>query len=372
MMNIIPLVDLHAQYLSIKVDIDKAIEKILRTTSFIGGKDITDFENEFSKYLDVGHSIGCANGTDSIEILLKTLNIGTGDEVIVPALSWISTSEAVSSVGATPVFVDIEKDYYTINVDLIEEKITNRTKAIIPVHLYGHPADMAKILCLAQKYGLKVIEDCAQSHGATIKGRMTGTFGDAGSFSFFPGKNLGAYGDAGAMVTNNPDLAERARLIAKHGQKGRHNHVVEGRNSRLDTLQAAILNVKLPHLERWTNLRIKWGTAYLELLKESGLGLPKIKDSFRHVFHLFVVRVNNRESLQQFLKEKGIETSIHYPTALPFLPCYKHLNKTPSDYPVSHEYQNKVLSLPLFPELTLEKIKYITDNINDFIAGAKG
>ena len=362
-MDRIPLVDLHAQYMSIKAEIDAAIKEIMATTSFIGGKHVSDFELNFAKYIGAAYAIGCANGTDSIEILLKSMNIGVGDEVIVPALSWISTSEAVSSVGATPVFVDIEADYFTIDATLIEEKITDKTKAIIPVHLYGHPADMISIMAIAKMHGLKVIEDCAQSHGAKINGKMTGTFGSAASFSFFPGKNLGAYGDAGGMVTNDQSIAERAMLIARHGQKERHNHIMEGRNSRLDALQAAVLNVKLPYLEAWTESRIKLANIYHKHLASAGLILPKSKNTYRHVFHLYVVRTNRREAIREQLKKKNVECSIHYPTALPFLPCYKHMNHRPEDFPVAFACQDEVLSLPMYPELSEGKILYIADQI---------
>ena len=237
----IPFVDLYAQYVSIKPDIDAAIEKTIKNSSYIGGQAVKDFEKAFASYLGLSNVIACANGTDSIEILLQSFGVGKGDEVIVPAASWISTSEAVSSVGATPVFVDIEAEYYTINPALIEAAITPKTKAIIPVHLYGHPADMPAIMKIAEKHKLVVIEDCAQSHGARINGQIVGSFGNAASFSFYPGKNLGAYGDAGAMATNDDAVAEKARMIANHGQKGKHHHIMEGRNTRHDGLQAAIL-----------------------------------------------------------------------------------------------------------------------------------
>ena len=375
-MNKIPFVDLYAQYLSIREDIDKAIETTIRNSSYIGGQAIKDFEKAFGAYIGAEHVIGCGNGTDSIEILLKVYGIGEGDEVIVPAASWISTSEAVSAVGATPVFVDIERDYYTIDVSLIEPAITSRTKAIIPVHLYGHPADMPAIMRIAERYDLLVIEDCAQAHGAKIDGRTVGTFGQTASFSFYPGKNLGAYGDAGCMVAKDAAVAEKARMIAQHGQKGKHNHLIEGRNSRLDGLQAAILLAKLPYLEEWTRARIANAAKYDARLKDSGdpspkvngaprpkhnaIAIPLVKDNFRHVFHLYVIRTDNRSKLQQELGEAGIETAIHYPTALPFLPCYSHRNFSQNDFPVAFEYQNKILSIPLFAELSEEAIGYIS------------
>ena len=356
----IPFVDLYAQYLSIKKEIDGAIETTIRNSSYIGGQAIKDFEQAFAAFIGINQVIACANGTDSIEILLKAYGIGPGDEVIVPAISWISTSEAVSSVGATPVFADIERDYYTIDPELAEQAITPRTKVIIPVHLYGHPADMPRVMDIARRHNLIVIEDCAQAHGAAIDGRTAGTFGHAASFSFYPGKNLGAYGDAGAMATNDFAIAEKVRMIAQHGQKGKHNHLIEGRNSRLDGLQAAILLAKLPHLEQWTEARIAVAKKYDARLEETGIAIPKVKKNYRHVFHLYVTRVEDREDLQQKLSESGIETAIHYPTALPFLPCYSHRGFNPDNFPVAWEYQHQILSLPLYPEISDDAINFVS------------
>lgn len=359
----IPFVDLYAQYLSIKSEIDEAIGTTIRNSSYIGGQAIKDFEQAFAAYIGIGQVVACANGTDSIEILLKSYDIKEGDEVIVPAISWISTSEAVSSVGATPVFVDIDRDHFTIDPRLIEKAITPRTKAIIPVHLYGQPADMPAIMSIAGKHGLIVIEDCAQSHGAKIGGRIVGTIGHAASFSFYPGKNLGAYGDAGAMATSDPAIAEKARMIAQHGQKGKHNHLIEGRNSRLDGLQAAILLAKLPHLEKWTEARISIAALYSQLLKDSGVDIPLVRKEARHVFHLYVIRTDHRDQLQQKLSAAGVETAVHYPTALPFLPCYRQRQYRCEDFPVAYAYQSTIVSLPLFPELQEESVRYVTSLI---------
>ena len=363
MINKIPFVDLHAQYLSIKDEIDTAIAGTIKNSSYIGGNAVKDFEKAFGSYIGIEHVVACANGTDSLEILLKAFNIKAGDEVIVPAMSWISTSEAVSSVGATPVFVDIEKDFFTIDINLLEKAITKKTKAIIPVHLYGHPADMPAIMEIANKNKLIVIEDCAQAHGAKINGQTVGTFGHAASFSFYPGKNLGAYGDAGCMITNDILIADTIRMIANHGQKNKHNHIIEGRNSRLDGLQAAILLAKLPHLEKWTEARITHSVEYNKLLQGSHLKLPSTKQGYRNVFHLYVVRVNERDILQQKLSSAGIETSIHYPTALPFLPCYAEKKYAQTDFPVAFLYQQNILSLPMFAELSENQISYIANSI---------
>jgi dTDP-4-amino-4,6-dideoxygalactose transaminase len=360
----IPFVDLYAQYLSIKNDIDTAIENVIKNSSYIGGSAVADFEKSFADYIGVTNVIGCANGTDSLEILLQSFGIGKGDEVIVPAASWISTSESVTAVGAIPVFVDIEEDYFTIDVSQIEKAITVNTKAIMPVHLYGHPADMSAIMQIAKKHNLIVIEDCAQAHGAAINGQKIGTFGHASSFSFYPGKNLGAYGDAGCMATNDIAIATKARMIANHGQQGKHNHLIEGRNSRLDGLYAAILSVKLPYIEKWTEARIKHAATYSLLLQSKKVFTPKVKIGYTHVFHLYVIKSDERTELKNLLQQNQIETAIHYPTALPFLPCYESRNFQPKDFPVAFSCQSKILSLPMFAELTIDQIEKVTSIIN--------
>ena len=359
----IQLVNLRKQYESIKSEIDNSIKNVLVNTSFIGGEIITKFEKNFKEYIGVNHCISCANGTDSIEVLLKALGISKGDEVIVPAISWISTSEAVSSVGASPVFIDVHPDYYTIDITKIEAKITNNTKAIIPVHLYGQPVDMSKLMAIAKKHNLKVIEDCAQAHGAEFNSKKIGSFGDCASFSFYPGKNLGAYGDAGAMLTNDSDIAEKARMIANHGQKEKHNHIIEGRNSRMDGIHAAVLNVKLNYLDSWTSRRIEIAENYNSLLSKSSISCPKKIENGKHVYHLYVIRSSQRNKLKKELAEKGISSAIHYPTALPFLKCYKHLKYTKEDFPIANSYTEQILSLPIYPELNNQEIEFICNNI---------
>lgn len=360
----IPFVDLYRQYLSIKEEIDQAIAKTIKETSFIGGQAIKDFETSFSDYVGVKHTIACANGTDSIEILLQAMGIGAGDEVIVPAISWISTSEAVSTVGATPVFVDVHPDFYSIDVTKITEKITEKTKAIIPVHLYGHPADMTAIMSLARQHNLLVLEDCAQAHGALFNGRQIGTFGDAASFSFYPGKNLGAYGDAGAMTTNSDEIARIARMIANHGQLKKHDHQMEGRNSRLDGLQAAILNVKLKHLPKWTTARKHVAAAYNKLLSPvSAVRTPAVQQGAEPVYHLYVIQIDNREAIMDRLKNLGIDTAVHYPTPLPFMKAYEKYGHQPADFPVAYRAASRILSLPIFPELNTEEVQYVCESL---------
>ncbi len=366
----IKLVDLYRQYEQHKAEFDKAIADVITASAFIGNTSnsfVRSFEESFAGYSGNRFCVACANGTDSLEILLKSMGISVGDEVIVPAISWIATSEAVSNIGATPVFVDIEDTYYCIDPQLIESKITKKTRAIIPVHLYGHPADMPAIMAVAQKHNLLVLEDCAQAHGAAIAGKKIGTFGVAASYSFFPGKNLGAFGDAGGMTTDNEKIAQMARMISQHGQSGRkHSHQIEGRNSRMDGIHAAILDVKLKYLDQWTELRISHAGRYTELLAGSDHILPKVKPGVRHVFHLYVVRSKQRDKLMNYLGEKGISTTIQYPVALPLLEAYKDRGFSANDFPVASVIQDEVLSIPMFPELRSDEIEYIAASIRSF------
>ncbi|ODS30769.1 MAG: aminotransferase DegT [Candidatus Scalindua rubra] len=363
----IPLVDLKSQYQLLKHEIDSAIHHVIDETAFINGKYVQTFENEFAKAYGVKYCISCGNGTDAIYIILKSIGIGQGDEVITVANTWISTAETITQAGAKPVFVDIHPYYYNINTELIEKKINDKTKAIITVHLFGQPANMDVIQELCQKHSLLLIEDCAQAHFAEWNKRKVGTFGIAGSFSFYPGKNLGAYGDAGAIITNDDSFAERVRMFANHGALQKHNHIIEGVNSRLDGLQAAILSVKLPHIYAWNKRRQNNALLYNKLLNEIDLiTIPKIDPRVSHVFHLYVVRTPHRDELQVFLKERGIATGIHYPTPLPFLKAYKYLNHSPDNFPIAYLYKDHILSLPMFPELTENQIGYICDSINEF------
>lgn len=363
----VPFVDLKAQYQSIKKDIDAAINNVVSETAFIGGKYVEAFEREFAKAYGVKHCISCANGTDSLYIIMKMLGIGAGDEVITVANSWISSSETISQTGARPVFVDIEPNYSTIDVDQLESKITLNTKAIIPVHLYGQVCDMNTIMSVAGKHNIPVIEDCAQSHFSEYDGKKVGTIGIAGSFSFYPGKNLGAYGDAGCLITNDDALAEKCKMFARHGALVKHQHKIEGINSRLDGLQAAILSAKLPHIHDWTNKRIANAKYYDQALADiPQITLPIVRDNSKHTFHLYVIRAQQRDELAAYLKTKGIETAIHYPVPLPFMEAYKYLGHDVSEFPVTNDFQHQILSLPMYPELTYEMMDYVAATINDF------
>jgi dTDP-4-amino-4,6-dideoxygalactose transaminase len=361
----IPFVDLKAQYQSIKGEIDDAIAACIEDTNFIRGKAVTRFENAFAAYLGVESCISCGNGTDALEIILTALGIGSGDEVIVPALTWISTAEAVTNVGAVPVFADIERHTYTIKCSDIQAKITKKTKAVIPVHLYGSPADMGEIMRIADKSGIFVIEDCAQAHGAEYMGRKVGTFGIASSFSFFPSKNLGAYGDGGAIVTNDAELAGLVTKISNHGQlQEKHKHYMVGRNSRLDSIQAAILSVKLKYLDQWNRSRREVASYYLSRLQDnSEFILPFIDDEYYHVFHLFVLRCKNRDKLIVNLNEKNIAWGIHYPNALPFTEAYAYKKHLPTDFINASEVIKDILSIPIYPELTEDQLNLVCDQL---------
>jgi dTDP-4-amino-4,6-dideoxygalactose transaminase len=359
----IPFVDLKAQYESIKGDIDAAIASVIDQTAFIGGGVIKEFEVDFAAYIRTKHCVGVANGTDAIEMALKALGVGEGDEVIVPALTWISTAGAVNNIGAEPVFVDVLEDERTINPELIEEKITDKTKAIIPVHFYGLPARMDQIMSIAKKHNLKVLEDSAQAHGAEINGNRVGTIGDIATFSFYPGKNLGAYGDAGAIVTDDDELAKTCRMLSNHGQLSKHDHQIIGRNSRLDTIQAAILKAKLPHLENWTQSRIQVAKWYSERLNR--VTKPVTPKEMRHVFHLYVIQSSKRDQLMAKLKEVNIGCALHYPNPLPYLKSYQYQNHQVGDFPIAEKLCAEILSLPIFPEMGEEEVDWVCEIIND-------
>ncbi len=370
-MNPIPFVDLKAQYRAIKSEVDAAIASVIADTAFIRGKFVTDFEKAYAAKYGVKHCVSCGNGTDAIFITLKMLGIGAGDEVITTSNSWIASTETITLTGARVVFVDVEDDCYDLDASKIEAAITPRTKAILPVHLLGQPAQMDVIMDLARRHSLAVVEDCAQAHFAEFDGRRVGTFGIAGTFSFYPGKNLGAYGDAGAIVTDDDGLAEKVRMFANHGadRVNKHEHLMEGVCSRLDGLQAAILSAKLPHIDAWTSARRERAAGYDQLLAGiPEITTPKVRPGATHVYHNYVIRAARRDALQVFLKEQGIETTRHYPTPLPFLKAYEYLGHTPADFPVVAQHSREILSLPIYPELTAEQQRSVADSIRGFYA----
>lgn len=363
----IPFVDLLAQYRSIKSEIDSAIENVISETAFIGGKYVKKFEADFASLYGAKHCISVANGTDSLYIIMKMMGIGAGDEVITVANSWISSSETISQTGAKPVFVDIDPDYYSMDVEKFKKAITPKTKALICVHLQGQMCDIETIEKICIENNILLIEDCAQSHFSEYNGKRAGLTGIAGSFSFYPGKNLGAYGDAGCIITNNDELADKFRMFATHGALKKHQHQIEGINSRLDGLQAAILDAKLPHILDWTEKRITNAGIYNEYLAGiNQIVTPKVRPNSKHTFHLYVIRAEKRDELAAYLKENGVETAIHYPTILPLLPAYSYLNKSSADFEIASSYQSQILSLPLYPELTREEIQYVAKCIADF------
>lgn len=365
----IPFVDLHAQYLAHQPEIDRAIAGIIEQTAFIGGEAVQRFERDFAADYGVAHCVSCANGTDAIYIALKMMGIGPGDEVITTAHSWISTSEAVSQAGATPVFVDVD-EYYMLDLAQVERAITPRTRVVIPVHLYGQAADMTAVVELCRRHGLKLLEDCAQAHYATWRGQRAGTFGNVATFSFYPGKNLGAYGDAGAIVTGDAQLAEKMRMYANHGALKKHDHRMEGINSRLDGLQAAVLSAKLPHIHDWTRARRQVAAWYdKHLAPISGIERPRTRDGATHVWHLYVIQHDDRDALARHLGERGVQTAVHYPVALPLMPAYAQRDFRAAQFPRAARNQDRILSLPMYPEMTEEMVRYVASAIVDFNKG---
>jgi dTDP-4-amino-4,6-dideoxygalactose transaminase len=362
----IPFVDLQAQYRSIKQDIDAAIQSVIQDAAFIEGKYLEAFEHHFARYIGVSHCIGVANGTDALLMALKALGVRAGDEVITAANSYIATAEAITNTGASVMFVDCHTSTYNINVQRIEEAITKKTKAIIPVHLYGQPAEMDAILNIARRYQLFVVEDAAQAHGAQYKGQTVGTFGDCACFSFYPGKNLGAYGDGGAVVTNNDVLARYIRMHRNHGGIKKYEHQLPGTNSRLDGLQAAILDVKLHYLDQWNERRRKVAAMYTQTLQDVGI-MPTILPEVNPVYHLYVIRVKHRDRIRKILAEKGIATGIHYPTPIPFLQAYAFLGHAPDDFPVAYSYKDELLSLPIYSDMTDEQVEYVIESLTDTV-----
>jgi dTDP-4-amino-4,6-dideoxygalactose transaminase len=356
----IPFVDLKSQFESIKSEVVSAVTDVIQSASFVGGEAVGCFEREFATYCGAQHAIGVANGTDALELALRALDIGHGDEVITTANTFIATAAAIARSGATPVFVDVDPTTYNIDPNLIERAVTQRTKAIIPVHLYGQPADMRAIMKIATDNGLSVIEDAAQAHGAEYEGRRVGSIGHLACFSFYPGKNLGAYGDGGAVTTNDARLAERIARLRDHGRITKYEHAEVGCNSRLDTLQAAVLRVKLRYLDDWNRQRQTAAGWYSRTLAETHYYLPKLGPNRTHVYHLFVIMTEKRDALARQLQEAGIASGIHYPLPLHLQPAFARLGIDKGTLPITEAIAAQVLSLPMFPELTYDQVSVIT------------
>lgn len=361
----VPFDDLKRQYQTIKKDIDEAYRCVMDSGKYILGEEVEAFEKEFSQYLGAKFCISVDSGTAALELALQAIDIKAKDEIIIPANSFIATALACSKLFAKPILVDCEKDSFNIDPAKIEEKITKKTKAIIPVHLYGQTANLDPILKLAKKYHLWVIEDSAQTHGALYKGKKAGTLGDLGCFSFYPTKNLGAYGDGGAIVTNNKNLAEKLLLLRNYGQTQKYHHLIKGGNHRLDSMQAAFLRVKLKHLDVWNKARRKKAQIYNELLRDL-VPTPKEQKWAYHIYHLYVIKSKNRDALQKYLLEKGIQTQIHYPIPIHLQPAYKELGLKKGSFPVAEKLAKEIISLPIFTELTKKEIQYTVKQIGNF------
>ena len=359
----IPLVDLQAQYRTIADDVNSAIRNVVERADYILGDDVRLFEQEFARFIGVAHAVGVGSGLDALELALRAFDIGPGDEVILPANTFIATALAVLSAGAKPVLVDMDPSTYNIDPAKIEAAITGRTRALIPVHLYGQPADMDPILAIAKKRNLIVIEDAAQAHGTMYNNRRAGSLGHAAAFSFYPGKNLGAYGDGGAVVTSDPKIAEKVRHLRNYGQRVKYEHDVAGTNSRLDTIQAAVLRVKLRHLDSWNARRAEHAATYNSLLSAAPFLLPKVASNRTHIFHLYVIQTDNRAQIQQMLASRGIATGIHYPIPIHLQEACKGLGYHRGAFPVTEAAAHRILSLPMYAELSLAQLEFIAQSL---------
>jgi dTDP-4-amino-4,6-dideoxygalactose transaminase len=368
MLNQVPFVDLRAQYASLREEMKVAVLSVMETGQFVGGPVMEKFENDFADFVGAKFCIGVGNGTDAITLSAKTSGIGPGDEVLIPANSFFATAEAISNAGATPIFVDVDPVTFHMDPELAAEAITSRTRAIVPVHLYGRAMNIEPFVALASKYNLVLIEDCAQAHGAAIHGSTVGSSGRLTCYSFYPGKNLGACGDGGAVTTNDPEVMRNLRILREHGSPKKYAHSVIGCNSRLDALQAAVLLVKLPHLHRWNADRRKHAIRLAAALKDSPIIPPAIPEGNQHVFHLFVVRCSMRDELKHFLQVKGIQTGIHYPVPLHLTDAYQGLGAPGAGMkPVTETLASEILSLPMYAELSEEQIDYISSAVREFV-----
>jgi dTDP-4-amino-4,6-dideoxygalactose transaminase len=359
--TMIPFVDLQAQYRTIAPEINAAIQGVLDRSDYILGDEVRRFEEDFAKYTGTAHALSVGSGLDALEIALRAYGIGRGDEVITAANTFIATVLAIMAVGARPVLVEMDPATYNIDPAAIEAAITSRTRALMPVHLYGQPADLEPILAIAEKHNLVVIEDAAQAHGATYRGKRAGSWGHAAAFSFYPGKNLGAYGDGGLITTNDAGAAEKIRCLRNYGQQVKYKHVIAGTNSRLDTIQAAILRVKLRYLDRWNFARNELAAAYSAAQSDGPFALPKIAPNRTHIFHLYVIQTENRAAVQQALNERGIATGIHYPIPIHLQEACKDLGYRRGDFPLTEQASERILSLPMFPELTTQQCEFVAD-----------
>ncbi len=362
----IPFVDLQTQYLSLRDEVIAKVDDIFRRGAFILGDEVGVFERDFAKFSGVKNCVGVATGCDALLWALKALDIGPGDEVIAPANTFIATVLAITAAGATPVLVDCCEDDFNIDPAAVERAVTKKTRAIIPVHLYGQPARMDEIIAIARRHGLKIVEDAAQAHGATYRGRPCGSFGDANGFSFYPGKNLGAYGDGGAVTTDSPEIAERVRQFRNYGQSKKYHHEVAGWNSRLDTVQAAILSAKLQRLPAWNEARRRHADRYREKLSGLPVVTPRERAECRHIYHLFVIRTQRRDELLAFLDGRGISCGIHYPIPIHLQRAYANLNLARGAFPVTEKLAGEILSLPMFPELSDAQIDHVCGSIAEF------
>jgi dTDP-4-amino-4,6-dideoxygalactose transaminase len=362
----VPLVDLKAQYVSIKPEIDAAIQRVVDNTSFILGKEVTDFEEAFAQYVGATGAVGVASGTAALQLALLVCGVGPGDEVITTAHTFFATSEAISQTGARPVFADIDLRTYTMDPNSVEDVITSRTKAILPVHLYGQPAQMQPLLDIAQRHDLRLIEDAAQAHGAEYRGQRCGAIGHLACFSFYPGKNLGAYGDAGIVTGNDEELLDKVRRLRNHGRTSKYEHQEIGWGERMDALQAAILGAKLPHLEDWTEARRGHARRYTELLADCEVVTPYEAPDVRHVYHLYVIRTPRRDDVLAHLRAKGIGAGVHYPIPLHRQPAYLKEGYEDIHLPITEQVAAEVLSLPMYAELTDDQIAYVTEAVKEF------
>ena len=363
----IPLVDIKANYLSIKKDIDNAIQQVINNSSFIMGPFLKEFEENFAKFCKVKHAIGCSSGTTALHLALLCAGIKKGDEVVTVPNTFIATTECISYVNGAIKFVDVDPETALVDIDQLEKAVTPKTKAIVVVHLYGQMPDMKRIKDITDDYDLFLIEDAAQAHAAEWRGHQPGYYGDVATFSFFPAKNLGCFGDGGAVITDNDEIAEKIRLLVNHGRSTKYEHLMEGFNYRLDALQAAILNAKLPYLPRWTELRRKHAAFYNHHLPEE-VERPVEINGAKHVYYMYVIRTQKRDELMKHLKERGVSCGIHYPLPLHLQPAYKDFGFKKGDFPVSETLAKEILSIPVYPELTEEQLNYIVDNIKQFFS----